>query len=542
MTPPEVFLRKTSGVVRALSPFDSAFYGFLTVSGIGVITWLMLPGLAFFPGANLYLVMILLLVFMSIRWVAYAMMVSSMPRSGGDYVFQSRLLRGDIGWAFTWGGIGFWQLWWNYIVANTIAIGVLSPMFEFLGHATNNPSMINAGIALLDPITAAVFSIVVVWLCTWVMVTGMRGYVTIQRYILIPLTLVSFVILAGIFLVVPRETFMTNFTSFQNIFGQVNPDWYHAIIDQAKELGADLSPPFSWYDTFGLFVLLYGMMQNIQYSMELIGEMKGVESFKTAWGIMFGAAALLVGSVTIGMAWGADYLGMEFIRAYGYVANVDPSSLAGFTWRGVYGLFTVITLNVPIGIILGLGWIACFIQYEFNGAFGAARFIFAASFDRILPSWMGSVNKRGAPVKTYIFFAVVSSVIAIVCTGYGEVLGLINLAFLAGQVTYILTMVSAIVFPWRAKKLWEASPGSKYKIGKMPVIVIAALFGLIMDFIVIAYYFTNPFYGVLTSALPAQLFPIIIIVGCFVWFYGARWYRNREGINIELAFKEVPPA
>jgi len=104
---------------------------------------------------------------------------------------------------------------------------------------------------------------------------------------------------------------------------------------------------------------------------------------------------------------------------------------------------------------------------------------------------------------------------------------------------YILTGVSAIVFPYRQKATYESSPISKYKIGNIPATVIAGIGTLILCAYILWFYITLPGLGLYTG--PSLEFVVGIYVILFAWYYVAKWYRSRKGIDLNLSFKVVPP-
>jgi len=537
----EVFLRRTSGVIRTMSPLDAAFYGYLVIAGFYGVTFYMLSGSAIFPGANVYLAILILLVLFVIRWVTYSGLISAMPRSGGDYVFSSRLVSGLVGFVITNAGMVWWQVFWDYLAGNTIALIIIPGMLDFVGHATNNPSLIEFGLAMANPWVGAAISIILLWVALFVMLRGLRAYVLLQNYFIMVFGVLALVIVVAMFLVVPQSTFIANFNSYQNIFGQ-NPDWYHTIIDKARELGFNPSAEFSWYDTWGLVWLYYGLWTAVSFGMELVGEIKGVQSFKTAFYTQYGAILLQAVTFVVGIAWAMDYMGPEFLRSLGYLATFAPGTLPGFEFRGAYSLFTVVTLNVPVGIIIGLGFAGAMTNSLFNGFLGASRLLLAQSFDRILPSWVGHVNKRGAPDNILILLTILSSIAAVILTGYPGFVGIIQLALMCQFIGFAGSIIGGIVFPWRAKTLYEASPVSKYKIAGMPAITVCGIIGLAMDIIAIVFYFTKPEYGIWPGTTLALTFGALLYIVPFVWYLAAKEYRKGQGINITLAFKEVPPA
>jgi amino acid transporter len=540
MSQPDVFLRRTSGVIRTLSPRDAMFYGYLVIAGFYGVSFYFFGGAAMFPGANVYLACIILLILFAIRWVTYSGLISAMPRSGGDYVYSSRLVSGLVAFVITNAGMIWWQVFWDYLAGNTIALTIIPAIFDFVGHSTGNPGLIDIGQSLANPWVGCAISIILLWIALLVMLTGLRAYVVLQNYFIMVFGVLSLIILVGIFLVVPQSTFITNFNSYQNIF-QTNPDWYHSIISQAKELGFDPNVGFSWYDTFGLAALYYGLWTAVSFGMELVGEIKGVQSFKTAYTTQFGAIVLEAITFIIAIGWAQDYMGQEFSRSIGFLVSSGQAP-PGFTFLGSYSLFGILTLNPIVAIIIGLGFAGAMANSLFNGFLGASRLLLAHSFDRLVPSWFGHVNKRGAPDNILILLTILGSIAAVILTGYPALGGLLQLALMCQFIGFAGSILGGIVFPWKAKSLYEASPVSKYKIGGLPAITICGIVGLATDIWAIYMYLTYPGYGIWPGTTMALAFAALLYIVPFVWYLINKQLRKSQGIDITLAFKEVPPA
>jgi amino acid transporter len=536
----DVFLRRSSGVIRSLSPRDAMFYGYLVIAGLYGVSFYFFSGIALFPGANVYLAMGILLILFAIRWVTYGGLISAMPRSGGDYVFSSRLVAGIVGFTVTNAGMVWWQVFWDYLAGNAIALTIIPAMCDFVGRATGNDSLVNFGIAVANPWVGCAIAIVLLWVACYVMLTGMRAYVVFQNYFIMIFGFLSVVIIAALFLVIPQSGFISNFNTYVNLF-QKDPDWYHSIITQAKDLGFNPDVGFSWSDTIGLTALYYGLWSAVSFGMELVGEIKGVQSFKTAWWTQMGAILIQFLTWLVAMAWAYDYMGIQFVRSLGFLV-ISGKSPPGFSLLGSYQLFAAVSLNPVIAIIIGLGFAGAMANSLFNGFLGGSRILLAQSFDRLLPSWMGHVNKRGAPDNILILLTVLASIAAVILTDYPNLLGLLQLALMCQFIGFAASVLGGIVFPWKAKKLYESSPVSKYKIAGFPAITICGIVGLGTDIYVLYLYFVNPNFGIWPGSTMALTFAALLYIVPFVWYLINKKLRANEGIKIELAFKEVPPA
>ena len=165
--------------------------------------------------------------------------------------------------------------------------------------------------------------------------------------------------------------------------------------------------------------------------------------------------------------------------------------------------------------------------------------MFASAMDRVLPERVSRVNKYGTPWNALLVIQAVAIVFALVLTLFPNLSGYWAGGALSGAVMFTGTMLAAAVFPYLAKGMYSVAPASKYKVLGIPAVtfvgVIAFLWTAFMAYINLAY----AGFGLRGTPL---YFALGIYVFLFVAYYFAKWYRDRQGIDIELAFKEVPPA
>src|SRR3981189_3892378 len=127
-----LFLRNATGLVKAWSTFDAFLYSFWSVN----LVTLGLYGMSFvytIPDGQLLGAVLLTGVLVTFLVLTYAQLVSAMPRAGGDYAWQSRILGGAVG--FVLAITGWWfTLWlWTPIYANILAVQFFAPLAYTLG-------------------------------------------------------------------------------------------------------------------------------------------------------------------------------------------------------------------------------------------------------------------------------------------------------------------------------------------------------------------------------------------------------------------------
>src|SRR5438309_6469805 len=125
-TRPSLFLRNATGLVKAWSTFDAFIYSFWSVN---LIT-LGLYGMSFVywvPDGQLLASILVFGVLTTFLVVTYAMLVSVMPRTGGDYAWQSRVLGGGLGFVLSITGWWFTLFLWAPIYANILNVQFFLP-------------------------------------------------------------------------------------------------------------------------------------------------------------------------------------------------------------------------------------------------------------------------------------------------------------------------------------------------------------------------------------------------------------------------------
>src|SRR6266542_179824 len=129
---PTLFLRKATGLVKGWSKFDAFLYSFMSVNFVTLGLFFSLSVLGFVPTGQILSALVITGVFMTFLVITYAGLISVMPRAGGDYVWQSRVLGGGI--AFVLAVTGWWFILWYWapIYGNILSVQLFQPLFSVL--------------------------------------------------------------------------------------------------------------------------------------------------------------------------------------------------------------------------------------------------------------------------------------------------------------------------------------------------------------------------------------------------------------------------
>src|SRR5512137_2171683 len=126
------FARKASGLVRGLSFVDAFGVGFMN-QGLTVSMWVMISmGLSVYTGGNLIIATILSAILCGVGFsLVWGILGGSMPRSGGEYIYNSRIISPLIGIAESFGNAFVWVMWIFVLAPWTVDPGMVM-LFQFL--------------------------------------------------------------------------------------------------------------------------------------------------------------------------------------------------------------------------------------------------------------------------------------------------------------------------------------------------------------------------------------------------------------------------
>src|SRR5215471_8039021 len=106
------FVRKASGLVRDFSQLDAWIYNVIAINIVLNVALSYVLVTATYPHASLWLSLVIAGAFCTFEAIVYALFTTAMPRSGGDYVFQSRVLGGGVATMFAFSAVTLSQMIW----------------------------------------------------------------------------------------------------------------------------------------------------------------------------------------------------------------------------------------------------------------------------------------------------------------------------------------------------------------------------------------------------------------------------------------------
>jgi amino acid transporter len=544
---PEVFTRKASGLVRVMSPYSAFVYNILTMGLIFPWTYLWAPGAL--PGGSLvWGILLATLIEIPIAF-AYVWLSTALPRSGGDYVFQSRVFGGGLAFTVVMSGFVIWILQWVALSGWLVSYLGFAPLFLGLGATTGNAALSNIGVWFTTSNGIVTVSILNALLSLGLLVSGFKNYVRFQHVMWWGTLLAFAVVFFVLFTTSPAE-FVTRLNAFAVASGGA-PNFYETAVAAVTGAGIDLKPPFNLMATLLVAPIAWTSLQWATYSAQQNGEIKDARSFQAQTFIMVGslvATGLLLALLAVGIerVAGSEFL---YVAGAGYWSLIAEANIAGFNlWPPI--LAVALTASPIVVLIIGVGYILNGFQIVCNCYIGMTRVLVAMSLDRLLPEWFSKVHERlHTPVNAHIAYFLASLPVIL---AYNLVPGWVGLTlgvtFGCGYV-FVVTSLAGALLPYRAKDLYEASPGAAYKVGGYPLITVLGGLGAVLGTIMVLAFLFRAELGVLGNwnfeAFPtnlwAQIIAFAVIVVSGVIYMVMKSSQKSRGINVDYAFKEIPP-
>ena len=540
---PGLFLRNATGLVKAWSTFDAFVYSFWSVN---LIT-LGLYGMSFVytvPDGQLLAAILVFGVLTTFLVITYAMLVSVMPRTGGDYAWQSRVLGGGLGFVMSITGWWFTLFLWAPIYANILVVQFFSPLAYTMG-ATSVATFFTSqtGVFVSCLIVLAFVSVVVT--------VGMETYARIQK-ICFWIGLAGLAVVCGLLLFNSQSDFQNAFNrEATSIFG-APANAYQATIDAASK-GGFAGSDFGHFAFGPIFLLLpwlafYLLWPN--WGATLYGEVRGAKDIRKPFWSMFWGLWVTVAMVALVVILIVKTMGWNFYQA----AN-------SAYWSSVFLIPNAPAPPVPIWPypVMFAGWLVdnhffqalliivmglWFFGWAGTLFLSSTRVIFAAAFDRVLPAWAANISaKRRVPYGSLVLMIVPSIVISAIYAYKPSFASIFIDATAVLALTFFATVVAAIILPWRRKDLYNASPIANYKVAGIPAItVVGVITGLFLLFMLYEWSFNAAdLYGTTLSSTANSVYYFLATYAVAVVIYvAARVIRKRQGIDLARIHHEIP--
>jgi amino acid transporter len=532
---PGLFLRKATGLVKGWSKFDAFLYSFMSVNFVTLGLFFALSVLAFVPTGNVLPALLISAVFVTFLVITYAGLISVMPRAGGDYVWQSRVLTGGVGFVLAVTGWWFILWYWAPVYGNILNVEVFQPL-----------AAIFKADGLLDFLSgkAGLFTVILVTvvLAGFLVSLGMEGYAKVQKYCFY-LGMIGLAIMFLIMLFGSRSGFASAFDQeSSNLFG-VNNAYAQTLKDAG---GAGVVPDLGFSPFFGdslliiPFLCFWILWPN--WGATLYGEVRGASDFRRVmagmmWGLWVTVAVAVVFLLLAAKFFGWQWFNAANLNYWNVVYDVGKSPIPVWSYPPLLVSFYFHNAIVQAIIVLMFG--AWFLGWAGTLFLSSTRVIFAAAFDRILPERVADVSeKRHVPIWALVLMLVPSIVVGYLYAYTSKFSTYILDATLVIAVTFFGTAIAAAILPWRKPQLYRNSPIARYNVAGMPLITISGVLTAGFIGFNLWKWFKDDLYAVNNQQ---SLVFMGIMYGLAIVIYAVAYFvRRGQGINLKAIYQEIP--
>jgi basic amino acid/polyamine antiporter, APA family len=522
-----VFVRDATGLVRDFRFRDLFFISsaIIVVLNGFVYTALFAPG--YFPGAYLPLVFLIGSIPAWAMAYVYGKVSSGIPRSGGDYVWSTRIL-GPF-----FGSIQFMFLFFFAITSVGAPIAVsfslaLSQWAFGLGVSTGVHGFFTLASNLASPGYGYPLSLFILLLVTLVGFLGVRWIGRIFGF-----AMGFYYVVSAFFIVVllatAASTIPSTFNHAMNVAG-VNLT-YSSVIQQGAKVGssfnlnntilAAIPEGFTTFLGFNFIVYVAGETRNTKASMT-----------KALW---LAVAITTVLLLVMCILYYNDF-GSNFVNSISYLAVSNPSLMPVLPTSTLLLSFSSPITGTFLNWALAIGWCVGSIGWMIT----ISRMVFAASFDRMFPARFSKVSDRfHSPYWAVGLIGVLAALYITIYWNIGVVAILLNTS-VAYPIGLMMPLIATLLFPILRRDLYVRVFGSMQ--GAKAMIVASAIGVASFAFYIFAV--TTPLVsGVylgasLDIAWEAVLVLAIVGVGMYSW---SRYNARRLNVDLKNIYSEIPP-
>jgi amino acid transporter len=525
---PQVFARKATGLRREASARDVFIYNTNNQNvGIGVAFMvLLIPPL--YAGASMVTATVLAGLLALPMAGVYAYFASAMPRSGGDYVYISRTLHPYLGFLSSWNWV-VWLVTYTGIPAAYLAQYGLSGLFRELGFVFNSPRLVSYGDNFSRKWWIFVAGSLLLTFFALVFTLGTRLYFRIQNTTFV-IAMAGVVIGLVILAIKGHSDSVAGINTYAHSLGGPK-DAVGAAASSSGHLqqaGFDLKQTL-YAMVWPLFITLYAITSSF-----IGGEVRNAKRSQ------FLAMPGSIIYVTI----------LMFLLVVGLSHAIGTTVLGqiGFANPVKMGLGSTPTYNELVAAVVhNQGWLVVILGVSFVfwtyvwlpiNFLASTRAILAWAFDGLFPRKLSEVNER---FHTPIYAIALIWVASEVCL-YLYVDGIFNTlnGIFAWILSFVLCSIAAMLFPYRRRELWQASPWNGSTLG-IPNITILGAVSTVSLLFCEYWFWTDPVQGYATWGTTLRWVMVLVIPTATV-IYGIAWFTSKQrGVSVDKVFAEIPP-
>ncbi len=490
-------------------------------------------------GANMTASLLIAAVPFAFLMITYWAIGLVMPRTGSDYVWVSRIFAPSIG--FAWALLYMFVVFFVAFVGETASYSyAVSTVFTTSGILDKSASLASLGTFLGGTTGEFELAVIVTVIFGLFAMFGTR-YVKGVIYASWIFAILGMILMWYILSTGNPTSFATNWNAFlanNPVAGLNSSATYNALYQSAVTAGAP-APNGSITAAVAALPLASLFLFGGNYISGFSGEIKNVKrSIPIA---LFLSLILGIAYWAISSTLTLNAIGLGWITAVGWHWDQNPSALPLVPTQPL--MLAVIAYHNPALVYAMfatylIGSLAPLFAYFWI----PTRYLFSWSFDRAIPSKFADISKRfNTP---YIAIGLIV-ILGIILSYFYDITGWSS-SFTVGSVVwgiaYVIPGLALMVFPFVKKDLFNQAPGFiKAKLGGLPLMTVIGLITAIAFGYIGYIAYTDPAVtSTANNAFAFELLGSVVVIGLVVYFISKYYYKSK-GVEIGLAFKEIPP-
>ena len=509
-----VFVRESTGLVKNVSLLDAISLNVSSMSAGAALatiafTMLLIPNvLTSYSGINLVYGSLIAFAITIPQMIVYTIMTRRLPRTGGDYVWTSRAFGGFIGSTVSFMGYTVETMAFMALIAfsTVLAIGavlVQLGMTQYLGLAI--PINFGGDGTSQFLLGAGIYGALIL----------LNIFKPKYGFKLVSATMIIGILSLLVGNIVLLSAGNGGVVKYIDNLG-INGTTYASVAASYTGSTFNFGNTIFLMPFFAMFVYPWFVA-----APAVASELKGKRS--TNWNVPISALISLI--IVTG-----SFATLYYVAGYSFTngAFLNSSLVNDYSFN-FWTLAMGVSPNNIVAAFIGFGWVLWNIGILAYGIIGISRYIFAQAFDRFLPEKMSYVSPRfRSPVVAHLIDLVVTVAILGIAVGFYGYINSLYGAIMASMIYFIFVGGAAATYALRHEK------GGTKTLLMVSGILSAAVFAF-LTYQFLAYpgvWGGNTFaYGyILLSA----------ILGAVIYLV-SKSYHSRKGIDISMAYKEIPP-
>ncbi|WDL95335.1 APC family permease [Alicyclobacillus sp. ALC3] len=520
----EMFVRNATGLVRELSAFDAFNLVFSAVLiPVGISQTLGFAPAAF-QGSNVMVAYVLAAIVMFFFGWVYLSLTVAMPRSGGDYVWVSRMLHPSVGFV-TNVSLTFVFLTWISFNFTTMLSYFAPAAFYVWGASSSTVA------AISSPTSQIIVSTVLTILFAFLMSMGTRRVAVYMRVLFWIVWIGMGIWIVGL-LITGHGAFATHFQQTTGVSAT-------QIMTIAQQNGYHATSGINWGMTFLAMIYAFQTLTGFQWTGYFAGEIRNVRRTATTsilGGLVAAALLYIIGS---GLVYKA--VGYNFFNALTYMGFHDASKLPASVQYVLPAMTKYLVLPALLKAYVALSFLLAILWWTPTGFMLGTRNLFAWAFDRMMPQSLADVSERfHTPVKAIFTIAVVVEIINFLNVYAGLSSFLVNIIAVM-SLAFIFVSLAATVFPYTRKDLFDSAPSLvRWKLAGIPFVSIAGVIGILTWVFVLVVAFKASQFGLqVTTKAMVEAFAVPVLA--IIYYVIMAAVRKSQHIDMSATFRALPP-